>query len=282
MKRLNFARVYIEVARGAQLPSIIRLKLDGEVPTSPVDIEVTYHGKPVHPVKGRSAKLASKKCGFTAEQPIDQSDEQPSDAYPFKLLDKAPILTVVRFAPEILSAEAPSCASHRRKMAPCSDICHPILFCISNLGHKASEDAPVDAAPNLAPPPFAPPRDAHGEESVKDLSSSVDVSIVCQYEAPAVEVVPLDDALASIDILPKSGAEIENHDLMVPPSDGKFLMEPASAIDLDHTPSSVTRLLSKYSLDVSNTGEPITTSSNGSHDWDHQKSRSRKKSSKSK
>ncbi|GMH02092.1 hypothetical protein Nepgr_003931 [Nepenthes gracilis] len=197
-------------ARGPQLPSIIRLKSDVEVATSPVDFEITYHGKPVHPVKGRCAKLgqilpgyavgavddvltgrASVKSGFATEQPIDQSDEQPSDASPFKPLDKAPILKVVRFAPEILSAKASSCASHRKRMAPCSDICHPILSRRSNLGHKASEVAPVDVALYLASPPFSPPTDAHGEETVKDLSSSVDVSIVCQYEAPAVEVVPI-------------------------------------------------------------------------------------------
>ncbi|GMH29439.1 hypothetical protein Nepgr_031282 [Nepenthes gracilis] len=58
------------------------------------------------------------------------------DASSFTSLDKAPIVKVVRFALEILSAEAPSSASHSRKMAPCSDICHPIVFSKSNRGQK--------------------------------------------------------------------------------------------------------------------------------------------------
>ncbi|GMH02094.1 hypothetical protein Nepgr_003933 [Nepenthes gracilis] len=110
-----------------------------------------------------------------------------------------------------------------------------------------------------------------------------DMAPLCDFSFRYFYLAPLDDVLASIDILPKPDAEIVNHDLMVPPSDGKIsMMKPMSAIDPDHTPSSITRLSSKYSLDVSNIGEPITTSSNGGHDRDQQKSRSRKKSSKSK
>ncbi|GMH22115.1 hypothetical protein Nepgr_023958 [Nepenthes gracilis] len=40
---------------------------------------------------------------------------------PAMALDEAPLLKVVRFAPEFLSAMAPSCAPHRRMLAPCSD-----------------------------------------------------------------------------------------------------------------------------------------------------------------
>ncbi|GMH22909.1 hypothetical protein Nepgr_024752 [Nepenthes gracilis] len=118
---------------------------------------------------------------------------------------------MVWFAPEILSAEAPSSAPHRRMFAPCSDICHPIKFRRSNLGNLASQGVPMDDGPKLASSPFAPPREALG-------------------------VVPLDDALSSIDILPNPGADIENHDLSIPPSDGMTSeMEPASVIDPDLT-----------------------------------------------
>ncbi|GMH16934.1 hypothetical protein Nepgr_018775 [Nepenthes gracilis] len=160
------------------------------------------------------------------EFPKVDSVEQPSDASPFKPLDKAHLLKVVRFAPEILSVEAPNCAPHRRKLVPCSDICHPIKFRRSNLGDLDSEDAPVDDSPKLASSPFAPPREALGE-------------------------APIDDVLSSIDILQKPSADIKNHDLMVPLSDGKISeMVPASAIDPDHTPGSITHLSSKYSLEV--------------------------------
>ncbi|GMH04805.1 hypothetical protein Nepgr_006645 [Nepenthes gracilis] len=215
---------------------------------------------------------------------------------------------LMQFAPEILLAEAPSYAPRCRKMASCSDICHPIMFRSSNLGNKASKDAPVDDGPILASSPLAPPRVALGEVADKALSSYDDVSIVYQFETPVVEVIltkngssfrgdeegldcrllvdsqaPLDDVLSLIDFLPKPGAELENHDLMVPSSDGKISkMVPTSAIDLDHTPSSITRLSSKYSLDVSNIVEPISTSTNGIHDRAKQKTRSRIKFSKSK
>ncbi|GMH03420.1 hypothetical protein Nepgr_005259 [Nepenthes gracilis] len=79
--------------------------------------------------------------------PLVDSVVQSSDATPFKALDQAPFLKRVWFAPEILSVEAPSSAPHRRMLAPCSDICHPIKFCRSNLGNLASEEVPVDVGP---------------------------------------------------------------------------------------------------------------------------------------
>ncbi|GMH22174.1 hypothetical protein Nepgr_024017 [Nepenthes gracilis] len=173
-------------------------------------------------------------------------------------LTSTPSLKVVRFAPEILSAEAPNRAPHRRILVPCSDICHPIKFRRSNLGNLASEGIPVDDGPKLASSPFAPPREAFGE-------------------------APLDDALSSIDILPNPGADIENHDLSFPPSDGKTSeMVPASAIDPDHTPSPISHISKKYSLVASNFGEPISSSSNGSLDRAKNNSRSRLKPCKSK
>ncbi|GMH27095.1 hypothetical protein Nepgr_028938 [Nepenthes gracilis] len=48
MERLNFARVCVEVARGAYLPSKIRLNSSADVEASPVEIEVAYDRKPVH------------------------------------------------------------------------------------------------------------------------------------------------------------------------------------------------------------------------------------------
>ncbi|GMH29019.1 hypothetical protein Nepgr_030862 [Nepenthes gracilis] len=125
-------------------------------------------------------------------------------------------------------------------LAPCSDICDPSKFHRSNLGILASEGTPVDDGPKLASSPFAPPREA-------------------------LEEAPLDDALSSNDILPNPGADIENHDLLTPCSDGKTsVMVPTYAIDPDHMPSPITCISKKYSLDVSNNGEPISSSSNGS------------------
>ncbi|GMH02019.1 hypothetical protein Nepgr_003858 [Nepenthes gracilis] len=64
----------------------------------------------------------------TDEFPVVDSVDQSLDASPFKALVQAPSLKVVRFAPEILSAEASSCAPHRNMLAPRSDICHPVKF----------------------------------------------------------------------------------------------------------------------------------------------------------
>ncbi|GMH04789.1 hypothetical protein Nepgr_006629 [Nepenthes gracilis] len=86
------------------------------------------------------------------EFPIVNSIDQSSDVSPFKPLDQASSLKVVRFAPEILSAEAPSCAPHHRMLAPYSDICHLIKFRRSNLGNLASDSVPVDGGPKLASP----------------------------------------------------------------------------------------------------------------------------------
>ncbi|GMH25376.1 hypothetical protein Nepgr_027219 [Nepenthes gracilis] len=63
-------------------------------------------------------------------------------------LDQASFLKRVRFAPEILSVEALSSVPHRRMLAPCSDIYHPVKFRRSNIGILASEDVPVDDGPN--------------------------------------------------------------------------------------------------------------------------------------
>ncbi|GMH19849.1 hypothetical protein Nepgr_021690 [Nepenthes gracilis] len=66
----------------------------------------------------------------------------------------------------------------------------------------------------------------------------------------------------------RSNLDIENHDLLIPPSDGKTSeMVPASAIDPDHTPSPITHLSKKYSLDASIFGELISSCSNGSLEW---------------
>ncbi|GMH14047.1 hypothetical protein Nepgr_015888 [Nepenthes gracilis] len=204
------------------------------------------------------------KCGLGIPPPaadvfpIVDSVDQSSNASPFKALDQAPSLKVVRFAPEILSTETPSCASHRRMLAPCSDICHLIKFRRSNLGNLASDGVPLDGGPKLASPPFARPKET-------------------------LEMVPPDDALSSIDILPYPGADIENHDLSIPPFDGMTSeMEPASAIDPDLTPSPISRISKKYSLVASNFGELFSSSSNGSLEQTKKKTRSRIKPCKSK
>ncbi|GMH28983.1 hypothetical protein Nepgr_030826 [Nepenthes gracilis] len=127
---------------------------------------------------------------------------------PLRLWIRLHSLKMVQFASEILSAEAPSSAPHRRMLAPCSDICHPITFRRSNLGNLAPEGGPMDDGPKLASSPFAPPREALG-------------------------MVPIDDVLSPIDILPNPSANIENHDLSIPPSDGMTFSKPASIIDPD-------------------------------------------------
>ncbi|GMH21320.1 hypothetical protein Nepgr_023162 [Nepenthes gracilis] len=177
----------------------------------------------------------SPNCGLgipppdVDEFPIVDSIDQSSDATPFKALDQAPFFKMERFAPEILSAEALSSAPRCRMLAPCSDICHLIKFRRSNLVNLAPEGGPVDDGPKLASSPFAPPREALG-------------------------VVPLDDPLSSIDILPNPGADIENHDLSIPPSDGMTSkMEPTSVINPDLTPSPISRILKKYSLHTKGT-----------------------------
>ncbi|GMH29448.1 hypothetical protein Nepgr_031291 [Nepenthes gracilis] len=144
-----------------------------------------------------------------------------SKSNPESLLVKTPPPKVVRFAPEFLSAETPSCASRSRKMAPYSDICHPIKVRRSNLGNLASEGVPVDDGPKLASSPSAEAREA-------------------------LEVVPIDHDLSSIDIRSNPGAVIENHDLLIPPSDGMTSkMELASIIDPDLTPSPISRFSEK-------------------------------------
>ncbi|GMH09741.1 hypothetical protein Nepgr_011582 [Nepenthes gracilis] len=137
----------------------------------------------------------------------------------------------------------------------------------------------------------SPPGDVHEEEAFKALSSSGGVSFVCLTAAIPVEEevftkngstssregedhdnklvvdsqAPLSDAVTSFDDRTSSGAEIEDHDSIVPPSDEAVSkMAPAPVVDLDQTPSSITCLLSKYSLDISNIGGPITISPRGS------------------
>ncbi|GMH15509.1 hypothetical protein Nepgr_017350 [Nepenthes gracilis] len=83
-------------------------------------------------------------------KPVNEVYEFEPDASSFTPLVKAPIVKVVRFALEILSTEAASNASHSRKMAPCSDTRHPIVFRRSNMGLMDSIEAPVDAVPILA------------------------------------------------------------------------------------------------------------------------------------
>ncbi|GMH02038.1 hypothetical protein Nepgr_003877 [Nepenthes gracilis] len=185
MERLNYARVCVEIARGAQLPSIVRLKSDVDIEIPSVDIVVSYHGKPVQPVKSRSAILGSKSAVVNSVSPIlNDVSWLNSSAEDLRvpvgvaqvttsLLPSSPPsvgvgqelgvvdqeLQVVRFAPEILSTEALSYASRCRKMAPCSDIRHPLVSRISILGPKDSLVAPLEAIPVLASSPL-PPEDA--------------------------------------------------------------------------------------------------------------------------
>ncbi|GMH02067.1 hypothetical protein Nepgr_003906 [Nepenthes gracilis] len=138
-------------------------------------------------------------------------------------VEDAPSSKVVRFAPEIMSSEAPNCASRSRKMSPCSDICHPIVFRKPYLSLMDSMEALVATVPKLAPSPLAPPGGAHGKVVVNPLSN-FDVVSVCHYDAPAEDVAPstngscnrgvvkdpvlvdsqtpLNDAMSSLDVLP--------------------------------------------------------------------------------
>ncbi|GMH31939.1 hypothetical protein Nepgr_033783 [Nepenthes gracilis] len=75
----------------------------------------------------------SLRCGLgfpplvAVESPKVDSVERSSVESPSKALEKDPFLKAVRFAPEILSAEASSSAPHCRMLALCSDI----LFWVS-------------------------------------------------------------------------------------------------------------------------------------------------------
>ncbi|GMH22176.1 hypothetical protein Nepgr_024019 [Nepenthes gracilis] len=190
-------------SRGAQLPSIIRLKSDADIATPSVDIVVSYHGKPVQPVKDRSAILGSKSFVVNSVSPslndvscINSSAEElrvpvgvvqelqegqllPGDDVGAVdnviAVEDAPTSKVVQFAPEIMSTVAPSCASRSRKMAPCSDIFHLIVYRIPYLGLKDSV--------------MTPPGGAHGSAVVNPLSIS-DVDSVCHYDAPDEVVAP--------------------------------------------------------------------------------------------
>ncbi|GMH25355.1 hypothetical protein Nepgr_027198 [Nepenthes gracilis] len=107
---------------------------------------------------------------------------------------------------EILTAEDLSSAPHRRRMAPCSDICHPVKFRRSKLGFSASEDVPVVDGPS-------------------------------------------------------HGAVIDCHDPSISPSNGVTPeMEPVSVIDLDITPSPISRILKKYVGSPDRAKEKITRS----------------------
>ncbi|GMH12946.1 hypothetical protein Nepgr_014787 [Nepenthes gracilis] len=85
----------------------------------------------------------------------------------------------------------------------------------------------------------------------------------------ASEDVPVDDG-------PNPGADIEYHDLSIPPSDGVTPeMEPASVIDPNLTPNPISRISKKYSLVASNFEEPFSSSSMGSTERTKKKTRSR-------
>ncbi|GMH14573.1 hypothetical protein Nepgr_016414 [Nepenthes gracilis] len=92
----------------------------------------------------------------------------------------------------------------------------------------------------------------------------------------AFEDVPVDDG-------PNPRADIEYHDLSIPPSDGVTLeMEPESVIDLNLTPSPISRISKKYSMVASIFEEPFSSSSVGSTDRAKKKTLSRIKPCKSK
>ncbi|GMH25352.1 hypothetical protein Nepgr_027195 [Nepenthes gracilis] len=79
---------------------------------------------------------------------VEVLDSISNDVIVDQALDQVSFSKRVRFAPEILAAEDLSCGSHRRMLAPCSDICHPVKFRRSNIGILASVDVPVDDDPN--------------------------------------------------------------------------------------------------------------------------------------
>ncbi|GMH10641.1 hypothetical protein Nepgr_012482 [Nepenthes gracilis] len=83
----------------------------------------------------------------------------------------------------------------------------------------------------------------------------------------ASEDIPVDDG-------PNPGADIEYHDLSIPPSDGvTHEMEPASVIDLDLMPSPISHISKKYSLVASNFEESFSSSSVGSTERAKKKTR---------
>ncbi|GMH04866.1 hypothetical protein Nepgr_006706 [Nepenthes gracilis] len=87
---------------------------------------------------------SAPEAGFSSWKAETSKDEMLEDL----ALDQASSLRRVRFSPEILTAEALSSAPHRRRLAPCSDICHPVKSRRSKLGFSASEDVPVVDGPS--------------------------------------------------------------------------------------------------------------------------------------
>ncbi|GMH19192.1 hypothetical protein Nepgr_021033 [Nepenthes gracilis] len=61
MERLHFARICIEVCKNAPLPTKIRVNYGGNEVAKTVDIEVAFHWRPVHHVKGRTANQKSTR-----------------------------------------------------------------------------------------------------------------------------------------------------------------------------------------------------------------------------
>ncbi|GMH27853.1 hypothetical protein Nepgr_029696 [Nepenthes gracilis] len=173
MDHLHYARVCIEIKNDAVLPSKIFLsKCSAIEEESFVEVEVELPGKQAG--RGHSSTLCHSQ---SVSRPMGRNLESkgtPVTASMDKLIEiqqtgrgnasdlgqpdavmrsesKAPNVTVVRFAPEVMAAEAPSSASHCWKMAPCSDISLPIVNCSSKLAPVVAEEVPMDAGSKIAP-----------------------------------------------------------------------------------------------------------------------------------
>ncbi|GMH06249.1 hypothetical protein Nepgr_008089 [Nepenthes gracilis] len=96
-----------------------------------------------------------------------------TDASSFVPLDKAPAVKVVCFAPDFVSSGAPNCSSCSRRMALCSNICHPIVFRRAKLGLKETLVAPLDAVPIVtsSPPVDSPVGD--NRYAIEDVQMSL-------------------------------------------------------------------------------------------------------------
>ncbi|GMH25398.1 hypothetical protein Nepgr_027241 [Nepenthes gracilis] len=177
--------------------------------------EVRYQWKPIKCRVCRKFGHATSQCNTsTKSSKVKLCSKKLEDLLPTPSIGdtpvgklKAPSVKVVRFAPEIISSATPNCASRYRKIAPCSDIHHPIVFRRSNLGLKDSMVDPVDAVPKVASSPLAPPVDTPADDVAPSTYGSsnrgVAKGLVCRLLVDSQ--TPLDDAVSSIVALPIPG-----------------------------------------------------------------------------
>ncbi|GMH00990.1 hypothetical protein Nepgr_002829 [Nepenthes gracilis] len=112
-------------------------------------------------------------------------------------VDLAPNVNVVRFDSEVLSADAPSSASHCWQMAPCGEFSHLVVNCSSKLAPVDAEEVPVVAGPKMAPCPIG--NDKVEEENApllddRPLADAESIESLATVSSPNPHAAPADQA----------------------------------------------------------------------------------------